>query len=74
VLFLHYSQQHVAVDCIYVTLKLRKKSNNRISRSLQGNPKGRDHLRGLQVNGRIILKWFFKEVGCEGVYWIYLSE
>jgi hypothetical protein len=58
-----------------LTLKLRKKvTYNRISRTFQGNPKGRDHLGELRVNRRIILKWLFKEICCECVSCIYLSE
>jgi hypothetical protein len=32
-----------------------------------GNLRERDHLGDLGVDGSIILKWFFKEIGWEGV-------
>jgi hypothetical protein len=34
----------------------------------------RDHLEYPGVNGRIILRWIFKEVGCKGMDWIDLTQ
>jgi hypothetical protein len=36
------------------------------------NRKGSDHLGDLSADGRIILSWIFKEMGCEGVNWVHL--
>jgi hypothetical protein len=33
----------------------------------------KDHLGDQVVDGRIILKWIFKCIGWEGVYWIHLA-
>jgi hypothetical protein len=35
-----------------------------------GSLKGRDHTEGLSLDGRIILKWFFREIYLMGVDWI----
>jgi hypothetical protein len=34
-----------------------------------GNLRERDHLVGQGINGRIILRLIFNEVGCEGIDW-----
>jgi hypothetical protein len=36
-------------------------------RVLVGKPVGKKHLEGQGVDGRIILRWIFKEVGCGGM-------
>jgi hypothetical protein len=40
---------------------------------LAGNLKIGFILKDLVVNGRIILIWILKEIGCEGANWIYLA-
>jgi hypothetical protein len=36
--------------------------------------KSRHHSEDLSVDGKIILKWIFLEIGWEGVDWIYLAK
>jgi hypothetical protein len=36
--------------------------------------RGKDHLEDLVIDGRIILKFVFMEVGWEGVNWIHLDQ
>jgi hypothetical protein len=38
-----------------------------VYRVLVGKPKGKKHLEDPGVDGRIILSWIFKEVGCGGM-------
>lgn len=42
--------------------------------NLSENLKGRGHVGDLGIDGRIIWKCVFKEVGYEGVYWIELVQ
>jgi len=35
--------------------------------------KKRDHLEGPSIDGRIILRWIFRKVGCGGMDWIELA-
>jgi hypothetical protein len=39
-----------------------------------GNLKERGHTEDLGLDGTIILKWVFKKIEWEGVYWINLAE
>jgi hypothetical protein len=39
-----------------------------------GNPRERDHLGDPSVDGRIILRWIFQEVGCGGMERIELAQ
>jgi len=41
---------------------------------LSENPKGREHSEYLDVDGKIVLEWILKEIGCEGVDWIRLAQ
>ena len=41
---------------------------------LWGNLRERDHLEDPDVDGRIILRWIFRKVGCGGMDWIYLGQ
>jgi hypothetical protein len=43
-------------------------------KDLVWNPVERKPLKNLDVDGRIILRWIFKEKVCEDVDWIHLSE
>jgi hypothetical protein len=38
------------------------------------NLKRRDHLEELGLDGRIILKWMFREICCEGVDWMRMVQ
>jgi hypothetical protein len=35
---------------------------------------GKDHFRDPGVDGRIILSWIFRKMGCGGMDWIELSQ
>jgi hypothetical protein len=39
-----------------------------------GNPEGRDHSEDQGVDGMIILKWIFSEIGFGGLNWIHLTQ
>jgi hypothetical protein len=39
-----------------------------------GNLRERDHLEDPAADGRIILRWIFRQVGCEGIDWIDVVE
>jgi hypothetical protein len=39
-----------------------------------GKPEGRMPLRRSGIDGRIILRWIFREVGCRGMDWIELAQ
>ena len=39
-----------------------------------GNVRERDHLGEPGVDGRIILRWIFRKLGCEGMDWIELAH
>jgi hypothetical protein len=41
---------------------------------LLGNPKERDHLEDLGVNGRVIVEYIFKKLFDRGVEWIDLVQ
>jgi hypothetical protein len=41
---------------------------------LRRNPKEREHLEVLGVNGRLLLKTDLKEMGCDSVGWIDLAK
>jgi len=40
---------------------------------LVGRPEGKNHLKDLGVDGKIILKWIFKKLN-GGMDWIYLAQ
>jgi hypothetical protein len=37
-------------------------------------PRRQDHSEDLGVDGRIILEWILREIGWEGVDWLYLAQ
>jgi hypothetical protein len=39
-----------------------------------GNLKEKDHVEDPEVDGRIILRWILRIVGCEGMDWIDLAQ
>ena len=39
-----------------------------------GKPEGKRPLRRPGVDGRIMLRWIFREVGCRGMDWIELAQ
>jgi len=41
---------------------------------LVGKPEGKRPLRRPGVDGRIMLRWIFREVGCRGMDWIELAQ
>jgi len=45
-----------------------------VYRVLVGKPNGKRPLGRPGVDGRIILRWIFREVGCRGVDWIELAQ
>jgi hypothetical protein len=41
---------------------------------LLGKSEGKNHLEDSGVDGRIILRWIFQEVGCGGMDWIEVAQ
>jgi len=55
-------------------LKLRWERRDMHTRFWCEDPKERDHLEDLGIDGRIILKFVFKDFGHESVDWICLAQ